>query len=557
MLKVEHLLKTKKVSKDLDSAKFLLGNKNGGYLYLGTKVESRHQGFFFNDKFLMYKSIEDLRIDGKIIKAVNKFSSVIFERDNKAIEEYTFPFFYNSFIYEIKKYKGNLVVNLDCREFLDNDEWGRFYNIQIDKHQILITYEKQNDYWVYVAITGKNLKTEKIKEWFTREYSLDKSNNDENLRKIYSALRLQIDNDTKLVFTSGLNKEMVLKESQYVFRNINKLKRKQQNAMIVKDVVKNKERNIAYNAALNSLNMLLSTVDNNLGILSGFPNRYYFKSRDELISVKALGKRKEVSNIYERLLKQIKPDGYLHCQSPTQNTCAECLELFYKRFNKKTKINEALDSLINFRSHDGLATCNPHESWMDSLKRSGALIELQALRLNFYRVAGKRELEQELKQKVRELFLFKNYLKDSPQDETIRPNIFLAHYYYPDLVDDWLPCIKKVLPKLWCKWGGVSTLDKNNPSFHKEHTGIDSKSYHSGDSWYYLNNIAAMVMLNVSKKEFKDKINAIIDSSCHDILWSGILGHHSSQSSAGKQSSSGTLCSSASASTFIELINSL
>jgi len=174
MLKVEHCLKNDKISKTVDNAQFLLGNKLGGYLYLGSDTLSRHQGLFFNDKFILYKTIDNLQIDGNITKVTNKFSSIIFERDNKAKEKYTFPYHHNSFIYEVKGYKGDLIVNLDCREALDLDEWGRFYNIHIEKNHILITYEKQNDYWLYVAITGKNLKAEKIREWFYQDYKQDK-----------------------------------------------------------------------------------------------------------------------------------------------------------------------------------------------------------------------------------------------------------------------------------------------------------------------------------------------------------------------------------------------
>jgi glycogen debranching enzyme len=360
------------------------------------------------------------------------------------------------------------------------------------------------------------------------------------------------------VFTGGLDREKVIEESNYVYRNINKLKRKQSNAILHKKNIKNKNIRIAYNAALNSLNMLLCEIDNKLGIVSGFPKNYQFWTRDELIALKAFGKRKEVGEIYERILWNIQNDGWLPSRIPAiKHKCADGVGLFYKRYGKRTKAEEVINAVLENHTKDGFAVADDKETWMDTIVRKGVRIELQALRLNLYKLAGKKDLEHELKSKTIGSFWNKKYLHDGLDDPTIRPNIFLAHYYYPELLDkkDWLACIKTILPKLWCPWGGIATLDKRSTLFESKDKG--ERSYHNGNSWFYLNNIAAISMLAISKKEFKDKVKQIVNSSTEDILWHGLLGHCSEQSSFKKLESKSGLCQAWSAATFIELVNSL
>ncbi|HLC65627.1 MAG TPA: amylo-alpha-1,6-glucosidase, partial [Candidatus Nanoarchaeia archaeon] len=84
--------------------------------------------------------------------------------------------------------------------------------------------------------------------------------------------------------------------------------------------------------------------------------------------------------------------------------------------------------------------------------------------------------------------------------------------------------------------------------------GENPKSYHNGDSWFWLNNLAALVMYGVDKKKFKQDIDAIIKSSTEDILWNGAIGHHSELSSASTQKAEGCLAMAWSSAMFVELI---
>ena len=154
---------------------------------------------------------------------------------------------------------------------------------------------------------------------------------------------------------------------------------------------------------------------------------------------------------------------------------------------------------------------------------------------------------------------------DCPMDSVIRPNIFLAYYIYPELLTskEWVEVFDNALPKLWCDWdmgegvegGGLSTIDKTHPLYQPYYTGIDNKSYHRGDSWFWINNIAAISMYRLDKERYKDKIFKIVNSSSQDILYWGFIGYASELASSGWFKSGGCLCQTWSIATFIELIH--
>jgi len=148
---------------------------------------------------------------------------------------------------------------------------------------------------------------------------------------------------------------------------------------------------------------------------------------------------------------------------------------------------------------------------------------------------------------------------DGVGDNTIRPNIFIAAYVYPELLSkkEWITCFDHVLPKLWCDWGGLSTIDKSDKRFVGNHTGEDPTSYHNGDSWFWINNIAAIVLHAFDKGRYKNYINHILDASTKDILQYETSGHASELSSADEFEPSGSPVQAWSAATYIELLHEL
>ncbi|MFZ2970358.1 MAG: amylo-alpha-1,6-glucosidase, partial [Minisyncoccia bacterium] len=212
------------------------------------------------------------------------------------------------------------------------------------------------------------------------------------------------------------------------------------------------------------------------------------------------------------------------------------------------KIEKAIPDLIQKRTVDELAINFNNETWMDSLERSGKRIEIQACRLRIYNTLFKltnndqyKILEQELKKKVLEKFYEDGILYDSPDDKTIRPNIFIAAYLYPDLLDkeQWKVCFDKALEKLYLNWGGLSTIDTTRSEFIRQDTGENSASYHNGNSWYWINNLAALVLYKSDPHKYSRYINTIMETNTREILYKGIAGHHSEVSGAENQSCAG------------------
>ena len=244
----------------------------------------------------------------------------------------------------------------------------------------------------------------------------------------------------------------------------------------------------------------------------------------------------------------------------------------------KETFDKSFDSILKYHVQDDLIVNGNLQTWMDTFNendfRSGARIEIQAYYLRMFKFGsyiskllksdGKKyeEAEIKMKNKVKKVFFKDGLLADGFTDEvdmTQRPNIFLAYYAYPDLLEnkEWESAFDGALDKLWLEWGGLSSIDKENPLFREEYSGQDNQSYHRGDSWYYINNLAALCMHRVNPKKYGKYVTPIVNASKQEMLFSGFLGHSAEISSAKEKSSFGARCQAWSAATFIELMEEL
>ncbi|MEK6948645.1 MAG: amylo-alpha-1,6-glucosidase [Nanoarchaeota archaeon] len=235
-----------------------------------------------------------------------------------------------------------------------------------------------------------------------------------------------------------------------------------------------------------------------------------------------------------------------------------------------SEMAKSMEAIIKTYMKNGLIYANQKETWMDTTindeSRAGFNIEIQALTLamlNYSYESAKnmhyKKLESELKSNIIKKFWNNNILADNLENDAVRPNIFLAYYIYPQLLGnkDWEKCFDNALKALWLDFGGLSTIDKKSPLFVPSHTGENVQSYHHGDSWFWINNLAAIAMLRLNSKKYKSQINKILDASAQDILWKGIIGAHSELSSAEKLKAEGCLNQAWSNAMFVELIDSL
>ena len=600
MVNIVHLLNNHKIeSKSAKDNRFLITNRKGGYFCLANENKSRYDGlFFFDDK--MYKVIESLHIVGssKAGKITNKFYEIKREYDS-ATETFFMPHNYDSLVYEITQ-PSNIEIVLDAKKSYDQRQWGRFYTIWQEDDKIIVKFVKKTDsredssdgreeYSLFLVLKFEGM-FKKVEEWEKRSYEFDKKRNSMPYeRYVFSALTLKTE---KVVLSFSKNKEKAKKEADYVFRNIESLRKKQKEyydtLLKLRKNIKN-EVMMAYFCTINSLDSLV--VDNK-GIFAGLPWFFQFWTRDEAISLKALMLCENFSlakNILFRHLKSVLHDGKLPTKSGSLLRSVDSVgwiskraeDLIYILKNKKIlekqftrneieeieeRIGHSLDFMIKYHTREHLVLNNEDETWMDSLQRDGFRIEIQAMQLSMYRLMHEitnnriyRELEDSLKKEVMDKFWNKKYLADGLNDFTIRPNIFIAAYIYPEILTkkEWITCFDNVLKHLWNDWGGVSTIDKNNPLFRPEHTGENNESYHNGDSWFWINNLAAITLYRLDKKRYKKYIDKILEASTKEILWQGAIGHHAELSSSCGLRSEGCLAQAWSAAMYIELINEI
>lgn len=492
----------------------IISNSLGGY-YL-QNIKSRYSGLFFFINNSIYKIIDEFRSKKK-----PKISMV----DGK-----------NSCIINSR---SDVELIFDIKESYDNSEFGRNYEIIEKKDEIMIRFSKDNKFTLYVSIVGfKEYK--KTSSWLKKDYGFDKERNSPPFERwVYSAIKLK----GKDIVLSVSDKESdAIKGSAYIRSNIkkNKLNR-------LSDF---------------SISSYLVKTEDKWGLFAGLPWFFQMWSRDELVSLKALmlaGKKKEAKDILLRNLGLIAKDGRLPNQtSPLSNkTNADSIGWLFKRIEDygnfdqkekkliKTKLEFSIKNILKNYMKDCLIYNEGLETWMDTEwgfdNRAGFRIEIQSLFLNMLKLAYKmtkkkkyKILEGRIKQKVRSKFFNGTYLIDGLEDWTKRPNVFIAAYVYPELLtkQEWKICFNSILSDIWLRWGGLATIDKHNPLFCQKHTGEIPQSYHRGDSWFWINNLAAIVLYRTDKKLFKNYINKIIKASKN---------MHSELSSASKLSEEGCL----------------
>jgi len=581
-MRIVHSLNHEKIEKEVqDEVGFLLTNKSGAYLSLFNQPTSRYQGWFVPFRNNLYKIIENIEPTGfpSVGQLENVFWSVNRKRGSLN-ENFFLPPKCNSLIYEISE-PGEIELTLDIKESYQDPEFGRFYEISAEKDVIVIKYRYENEAEFYLAIKSETLDYQEIGEWISRNYQLDQKRNSPPFeRYVYRALRIT---GQKIVFSIAEEKKEAVKEARFVFKKGTVLKKaameKNEKLSHLTDI-KDTELKMAYISACNSLDDLTFSNQNGLGIYAGLPWFFDFWARDEAVSLRGLGifSGEKAKNILFGLLAEIEEDGRISTR-PTGNV--DAVGWLFKRagdfisekkFNKKEIkiikeiLEKSIEGLLKHHTQNSLAINASSETWMDSQDRNGARIEAQALRLKMYQMAYQLtkekkyfELERKLREITRDKFWNGQFLADGSDDFTIRPNIFLAAYIYPDFLekDEWTRCFENILPKLWLDWGGFATIDKDSPLFRDSHTGQEPTSYHNGDSWFYLNNLIALVLYQFGGRKFICQIDKVLEASAKEILWKGLIGCHAELSSAKEFNSEGCWTQAWSSALFLELINGL
>ena len=576
-----------------DASLMLAGG--GSYLWIGKNPSSRYQGWFFETGAGLVKIIDDIRIK----------------------DEDRFLAFKNDFWRAQRVWKNNIqtfsILAVDCLAcefdkpsriefFLDikepyrNPESGRHHRVWQENQLLLASYRQDADFRlpeIFLAVCG-NFDNLKIKnEWIRRDYEFDERRASPPFyRWVFSPAEFFA---SKLIFAVGFDRVKTAARAKNVWRDYQTIKEQKKKSIAAPSIFfspvfagkKDRENLMAKDCAKSSLKSLLFELGGRPALRAGLPWFFQTWQRDEAVSIKglALFDAPAAAGIFWRQIDELKNN---HWRFGT----ADGVGLIFsraadlpaaKQFNSKEikAVGECLQNSIDYllknnTQNDLAANYNSEKTWMDSLNRSGAAIEIQALRIKMYSLAaglavGEKEKEyyenlaNKLKSAVRQNFFDKNRLADkfdvgdNSADFTCRPNIFLAAYICPDLFSkyEWIKIFDWALPRLWCDWGGLSTIDKNDPRFCARDTGEDSKSYHNGDSWFWINNIAAIAMARADRKKFKNHIEKIFEASKNDILWNGAIGCAGEISSAAMYESAGCPNQAWSAATFLELYHYL
>jgi len=573
-MKITHQYKNLKIQKEINkNVGLALGNDLGNYFYLTNGDETRYQGFFYADgenyknKLAVYKIIDQINILDKIeiTEIKNNFFEIERKYENNLREKYFMPDGYNSLCLKTnKKVKAEII--LDMRHPYDSSQKDKIYNLEIARDYALIKFKN-----LYLAIKTDCYDYKKIGEFFSKHYQKDENRNSYPCDKfIFKALEIEFKN---AVFSVADTRQEALEEAKYVFNNFNELREKTKKDIYQKIKPANigdKEIKMACSCAKNSVNTLLVKNNNKKGACAGLPWFFQFWHRDEAVSLLQIYKldKNLAQEIILAQLKSVLKNGQISKQrffdkKEMKLESADALSWLVNRVSKiftdnnlakdfeieiKEELEKAVSNLIQKRTTDDLADSSNNETWMDSLDRDGARIEIQAGRLRIYNFLYKltkndqyQILEKELKIKVRKKFYQGGILFDGPDDKIIRPNIFLAAYLYPELLDnqEWEKCFDKILPKLYLEWGGISSVDITSRKFIKQNTGENNASYHNGNSWYWVNNLTALVLYKLNSDKYSKYINSIMEASTNEILYNGIAGHHSEVSSAEKQTAGG------------------
>lgn len=569
-MKITHLLNKNEISKEtFQDCTFILANRKGGYILLNDAPTSRYQGIFFVENSKMYRVVENIGLKGEVEEIINKFWCV--ERRKKGgLERFFMPYGYNCIVYENSKQPCELT--LDVKESYVNETKAQ-YSVDESKNIGIIECRiKEEKFYVVILVDGNIKRKDKFIE---RKYTEDEKRNSSPFsRQVYSIGDIE-SNQVVVSFSSDMAKAVA--EAQFVLSNVDKLKKKQAEEILKITSFKSKdpELDMAYNCAKV---MLYNLAVDDLGIYAGLPWFFQFWARDELMCLRALKNIPQIQQlkekIFDRWLRNCEKTGRVSANITLDNkelgTSLDSFGWLFKRAEDIKMSAERKEEMKKLAATDSSLLINkPFETWMDTIPREGARIELQALKMNMFRETGKitgdksyKKKEEQLRKEVKERFWIGGILLDSPNDAAIRPNVFFAHYIYPQLLEEaeWASCFENTLKKLWCEWycgGGISSLDKTSELFVDTYSGENNNSYHKGDSWFWLNNLAAVSLYRVNKNKFSQYIKKIMQASTNEILWMGAVGHHAELSSAKQLSSCGCVSQAWSAAMYIELVDEI
>ncbi|PCJ18618.1 MAG: hypothetical protein COB02_10800 [Candidatus Cloacimonadota bacterium] len=596
----------KKVAKDCDNPAILLSCKQGAYFYQSiSQKNSRFEGLYSletdNEAWNLYKSLDTIQLM-PIAESLQFIGAVPMVHYSDASSIRYFLLENGVLSIKLQNYYGIANLFFDPRAIYDFDNCERILKLITKSKDNIISLEciinSSSPYSYFVSIYCTQDYTFDALAQVEHFYPLEKfRNSTPDKGNISGSLDINFQGDGTLYIASAKTQE----ESENKLNSILQDRSEQLRVTIHNnqdfDFGKKLSSDL-YNQAFLSAQISLKSLCTNInegGVYAGLPWFFHWWSRDESISLGAFLELKNYSFVKKVLLRQANnflDDGRISCRSPKMDLasadstgwCAtRLLQLLHIKSSIFTKLE--LESLYDIFSKnikilesnylvDGLLSSGAWETWMDTGehndKRDGFLIEIQLLNqrihdlIEYLATLLNKENDRVnrlafIKEKFLKEILYDRFDFNGDVDKVVRPNIFIAYYVYHQLLSpsEWEKCFDQMIDNLWLDWGGFSSIDKKSELYHDTYTGETNESYHRGDSWYYINNMAALCMKHLNYKKYEFYVDKILDASSNEIVFMGASGHHAEVSSASKQESQGCLSQAWSASMFIELFTSL
>lgn len=588
-------------SEEGEGGVLLLGKTGDYFLQFGSDFTA-YQGYFvfLPNEFDYVKLVDSFRLESPCTKVTNRGYEVDCEHSQSHVGVMVDE---AGLLYAVDNYEGEVAVDLDVRRIHDFDDQGRIYRVFREGEFVVVEYTKFSDgslssvaYRMFVVFLWRG-GYEIVGRWKGKSYAYDAERGTKSELFVFDALRFLVHGSGKIIVVGSGNLTQAKVKALHVEKRWKEeLEKGNASSRVKRD-------DVALVCAEESCKQLTVHPQPRLsGILAGLPWFFQFWTRDELISSVYLLSLKRYGHMRDILMKYVNffgEDGRLPNRLPHADLgSADGIGWLGKRmgdliFELKSrdeldryfsrdelghvyrKLKDASSLLRNAYGKDGLIVNRPKETWMDTDfggdVRDGARIEIQTLQLALYsciNFLGKeldektnetKTVEKLLREKVKTLFFDGKRLadgfKDGSADWTGRPNVFIAYYCYPGLLSkkEWKAVFSSTIEKLWLPWGGLSTIAKDHPLFCDTYSGMDNRSYHRGDSWFFINNMAAICMHDIDNLFFKEYIDKIRQASSREILFSGAIGHHAEVSSAKELSSKGCLAQAWSAALFVEM----
>ncbi len=585
---------------DPDGAGFFLTNKRGGFVYQKTVLDSRYNGWYIAEDGERVKILESIASAGDIHE-IRDLSYGVEVIKTAHTESYMMPTGMNALVITMDT-ERKATLFFDIRRIFDMQEWNKHYTISVNKDAIIVEFVKKDQYTgrddlkMFVVIGGEFHQPVVRDNWQQRHYALDEQRKSTPyVWYVYEGLQVSA---RQLICTAAHSLQQAMKEFMYVKKNLPLMmeREKERAEALQKNIsvnnvepfintVNKKDVRTARRAAEISVASLVMDGGESPFVYAGLPWFSEYWTRDTLVSWNAIQAVNPVfaKHILLQFLDGIQSNGLLpNLMSVPTVTNRDSIGWLFLRLGQSIdhqryaddelkrivgKLERSLGILEKDFLRDRLFVCRRQDTWMDSLtNEQGAYIEIQALMRQMYELAYRltkhpawREKSVALREAIREQFVHEGIIYDDAAHQHIRQNAFLAYYIDPELfsAEEWEALFAGILPKLFCVWGGISSLDHTAPNFHAAYSGEDAQSYHNGDSWFYLNNIAALALFQVNAERFAETISAILAASTKDILWGGIMGGGSEISSAGAYDPQGCLVQLWSAALYRELVDAL